>query len=91
MIEPQKRLAVITLNKAVDNLQSKYPGVAVEQIGKAIKINIPERYKIGHEAHFTQVTEKYLNYLKDGKLPEWEVPNMIAKYYTTTKGYEMSR
>ena len=25
-----------------------------------------------------------LQYLVDGKLPEWEVPNMTAKYYTTT-------
>jgi hypothetical protein len=24
-------------------------------------------------------------------LPAWEVPNMIAKYYTTTKALEMSR
>ena len=29
-------------------------------------------------------TEKYLGYLSAGKMPEWEVPNMIAKYYTTT-------
>ncbi|MCK5102340.1 MAG: Gfo/Idh/MocA family oxidoreductase [Cyclobacteriaceae bacterium] len=79
------------LNNAVDKLQSTYPGVVIEQSGNVIKINIPDKYKVGHEAHFTQVTEKYLNYLKEGKLPDWEVPNMIAKYYTTTKGYEMSR
>jgi len=79
------------LNAAIDNLQSTYPGVAVEQNGEVIKINIPDKYKVGHEAHFTQVTEKYLKYLKDGKLPDWEVPNMIAKYYTTTKAYELSR
>ena len=24
----------------------------------------------------------------DGKLPDWEVPNMIAKYYTTTKALD---
>jgi hypothetical protein len=49
------------------------------------KINIPEELHVGHEAHFGQVTEKFLGYLKKGKLPEWEVPNMIAKYYTTTE------
>jgi hypothetical protein len=27
----------------------------------------------------------------DGKLPEWEVPNMIAKYYTTTKALEIAK
>jgi len=76
---------------AIEGLQTSFPGLAVNQSGGNIIIDIPEKYKLGHEAHFTQVTEKYLKYLKAGKLPDWEVPNMIAKYYTTTKGYEMSR
>jgi hypothetical protein len=56
-----------------------------------IKIIIPNKYKVGHEAHFNQVATKYLNYLKAGKMPDWEVPNMLAKYYTSTKAYAMSR
>ncbi len=67
-------------------LQESYPGITMEAMGPGKwKINAPEQYHIGHEAHFAQVTEKYLRYLKDGKLPQWEVPNMIAKYYTTTE------
>jgi predicted dehydrogenase len=82
---------VASLNKAVEGLQARFPGITADiKAGEAI-INIPDKYKDGHEAHFTQVTEKFLEYLKAGKLPDWEVPNMIAKYYTTTKGYEMSR
>lgn len=82
---------VAALNKAVEGLQARFPGLSVDfRTGEAIII-VPDKYKDGHEAHFTQVTEKYLEYLKAGKLPDWEVPNMIAKYYTTTKGYEMSR
>lgn len=46
---------------------------------------IPDKYKVGHEAHFSQVTEKYIDYLLNGNMPEWEVPNMIVKYYTTTE------
>lgn len=79
------------LQTAVDGFQTNYPGIAIVKSDGKIIINIPAKYKNGHEAHFTQVTEKYLQYLKDGQLPEWEVPNMIAKYYTTTKAYEMSR
>jgi hypothetical protein len=45
---------------------------------------------VGHEAHFAQVTENYLKYLAAGQLPEWEVPNMVAKYYTTTEAYRLS-
>ena len=74
------------LAKAVDgDLQKKYPGISIEKLAQnKWKVNIPKQYHVGHEAHFGQVTEKYLRYLKEGKLPEWEVPNMIAKYYTTT-------
>ena len=67
-------------------LQRDYPGITMEKLSAGKwKINIPKKYHVGHEAHFAQVTEKYLRYLKDGKLPAWEVPNMIAKYYTTTE------
>jgi hypothetical protein len=29
--------------------------------------------------------------LTAGKLPAWEVPNMLAKYYVTTQGFRESR
>ncbi len=76
------------LIKAVnEELQAAYPGIKlVKQAEKIWMVEIPASYNVGHEAHFTQVTEKYLQYLKDGKLPEWEVPNMIVKYYITTEG-----
>jgi len=32
----------------------------------------------------SRTVRKYLEYLREGTLPKWEVPNMIAKYYTTT-------
>ena len=79
------------LKEAIAGLQDKYPGVAVGEFNGKTIIDIPEKYKVGHEAHFTQVLKKYLEYLKNGHMPEWEVPNMIAKYYTTTKAYELSR
>jgi predicted dehydrogenase len=67
-------------------------GLTIEKLNASTwKVNIPDNYKVGHEAHFGQVTEKFLKYLKDGKLPEWEVPNMIAKYYTTTSALKLAR
>lgn len=75
------------LYNAVQGLTSKYSGIELEKLSDTKwKLNIPEKFKVGHEAHFGQVTEKYLRYLIDGKLPDWEVPNMIVKYYTTTEG-----
>jgi predicted dehydrogenase len=72
------------------NLQKKYPGIALEKSDKGWHISIPDKYRVGHEAHFGQVAEKYLRFLVEGKLPDWEVPNMIAKYYTTTSAREIS-
>ncbi len=79
-----------TLQAALQQLEGKYPGLSLEKSKTGWKIVIPAKYKVGHEAHFAQVMERYLQYLKDGKLPEWEVPGMLAKYYTTTKALEMS-
>ena len=87
--------AIPELSKELENAVVKnvtYPGLTLEKVdGQTWKINIPDKYKVGHEAHFSQVTEEYLGYLKAGKLPEWEVPNMIVKYYTTTEALRMAR
>ncbi len=81
------------LNEAIENEISKeFSGTSVEKVADGMwKINVPDEFKIGHEAHFAQVTQNYLKYLEVGELPEWEVPNMITKYYTTIAGYEMAK
>lgn len=80
------------LEKALSSVTGKYPGISLSKISDSVwEVKIPDHYKVGHEAHFAQVTEKFLQYLKDGKLPDWEVPNMIAKYYTTTQALKLAR
>jgi predicted dehydrogenase len=81
-----------SLKKAVDALQGKFPGLRAEkQKGDSWHILIPEECHIGHEAHFRKVMEAYLQYLADGRLPAWEVPNMLTKYYITTRALELAR
>nr|WP_051360227.1 putative oxidoreductase C-terminal domain-containing protein [Adhaeribacter aquaticus] len=75
----------------LNQLAQKFPGVNLQKNAKGWEVIIPEQYKVGHEAHFGQVTEKYLEFLKAGKLPAWEVPNMIAKYFTTTTALEKAK
>ncbi len=78
-----------TLKQVLKSLQRDYPGVSADKMSDSEwKIVIPEILKIGHEAHFGQVTGNFLKYYKNGKLPEWEIPNMITKYYTTTQAYK---
>lgn len=79
------------LNEGVQELSTQYPGINLEKINaKTWKLHIPEKFKVGHERHFVQVTEKYLKFLVEQKLPEWEVPNMIVKYYTTTEAMRVA-
>jgi predicted dehydrogenase len=81
------------LRKAIDiDLQKKYPGITLEKISDTEwKVNIPDEYKVGHEAHFSQVTERFLEYLENGNMPAWEVPNMLAKYYVTTAALDLAK
>lgn len=82
---------VLALQTAIQDLQAKYPGIGVQSEGRAWRVTIPDKYDVGHEAHFSQVTENYLSYLRDGKLPTWEVPDMLTKYATLMQAYDMSR
>jgi predicted dehydrogenase len=72
-------------------LQGQWPGVAVDERHGEIHLSIPETFRVGHEAHFAEVTRNFLGYLRNpGTLPAWERPNMLAKYYVTTTGTELS-
>jgi len=80
-----------TLESYIRKLGSTYPGLSLITVKDGYRLEIPDKFRIGHEGHFGQVTEKFLEYLKKGKLPDWEVPNMIAKYYTTTAAFELAK
>jgi predicted dehydrogenase len=83
-IEPALKKAIVEANK-------QWPGVDVKRIATGWELVIPQGYYNGHEAHFGQVMEKYLGFLDAGKMPTWEVPNMIQKYRTIMEAYKMSR
>lgn len=80
-----------SLKTALPKIQQEFPGIDVKKVASGWEVVIPEKYKEGHESHFGRVAQKYLDYLKAGSLPGWEVPNMIAKYYTTTQALELAK
>ena len=82
--EKSLRAAIVEVSKA-------YPGIDAKAEGDHFVITVPDPYHNGHEAHFGQVTENFLEYARDGRLPAWEVPNMIVKYATIMQAYEMSK
>jgi predicted dehydrogenase len=80
------------VRRKVASLQSQWPGLAaVEEEEREVRIVIPETFRVGHEAHFGQVTNRFFEYLKTPQsMPAWERPNMLAKYYVSTRGVELA-
>ena len=79
------------VEKKVAALQAQYPGIGTARRGGEVLVTIPDSYRNGHEAHFAQVTSQFFEYLKKPEsFPAWENPNMLAKYYVSTKGTELS-
>ena len=76
---------------ALSVLRATYPGIDAQPAGDVWQVLVPESYHVGHEAHFGQVATQFLAYVEQGALPDWEVPNMIAKYATTTRALEVAR
>lgn len=79
------------LTAAIEEINKIYPGIGFIKHGAGYKITVPACYAVGHEAHFGQVAEKYLGYLKNRDMPAWEVPNMLVKYHTIMEAYQLSR
>lgn len=87
-----RREVQAALSQKIERLQASYPGITLEDQGAQMRITIPDRYRVGHEAHFAQVTNRFFEYLKaPHSMPAWEKPNMLAKYYVSTRGVELSR
>ncbi len=91
--DPASKAQILAAAQAkIASLKAEYPGVAVEDRGGELHVTIPDQFRVGHEAHFAQVTTHFLQYLRQhSALPTWERPNMLAKYYVTTTGTELAR
>ena len=77
------------VRQAFKALAARYPGISLEARDNGWHVVIPDSYRIGHEAHFAQVVRNYLDYLREGSLPEWETPCILTKYFLTTRAREI--
>ncbi len=83
-------ISISQLKEVLERLP--YDSLEIDVVdSKTLKINMPKKYRVSHEEHFGQVTAKFLEYMKDGKLPDWEIPGMVTKYYTTTTALKKAR
>jgi predicted dehydrogenase len=79
-----------TLEENFKKISARFSGVELYKTVNGWSVKLPENLVEGHEAHFARVTNNFLEYLKSKNMPAWEVPNMLAKYYTTTKALEIA-
>lgn len=79
------------LAEAMAKLADRWPGIALNERDGRWEVVIPDQYKAGHEAHFGQVTERFLSYLDGKPVPAWEVPNTLTKYRTLMDAWRLSR
>lgn len=81
------------LRKRVAELRPSYPGLSLrEDANHAIRIVIPSEDRTRDGDYFAQLIERFLGYVKNPKtMPRWETPNMISKYYVTTKAVDIAR
>jgi predicted dehydrogenase len=93
-VENIKGISFNEFNEKLQNVLETLPydNLNIEKVNNnTLKIDIPAEYRVGHEEHFGQVTAKFLEYLAAGELPDWEVPGMITKYYTTTSALKKAK
>jgi predicted dehydrogenase len=75
----------------IDELQKTYPGIGVKRSTNGWEVVVPAALQEGHEEHFARVMTTVGEFYRHTPLPSWEVPNMLAKYYTTARALELAK
>ena len=76
-----------SLKKAIAKLSSDYPGITLSEESGRTEIILPAELESKYDPTF----KVFLDYLVKRDMPDWEIPNTLAKYYITTTALEMAR
>lgn len=80
------------VHKRLEALAARWPGLQAREQEGRIWVEIPDALRTDHEAHFAQLVRHFLGYVSSpATLPVWEKPNMLVKYFVTTRGVELAR
>lgn len=86
--KPEFKLA---LNNWIEKVNQRYPGIQLKENNENWQIIIPDKLKLDHENQFSKVALQFMEYLRLGKIPDWEISFMLTKYYTTIQALEKAR
>jgi predicted dehydrogenase len=88
----QKQQVGAALKRRVALLAARWPGIELREESNRFHLLIPDKHRIGHEAHFALLTAKFFGYVHNpASMPAWETGFMLAKYYITTEGVALAR
>ena len=78
------------LAKALVAISAKIPGVGCAKTDEdgTWRVTYPPAYDNGHEAHFGQVVEMYLKWMRDGRQDPLYIDNMLVKYHTIVEAWK---
>ena len=73
------------LERSIAALAETYPGLRVESGRGESRITIPHALRIGHDAHFRELTKGFLSRIEKGEaITKAEAASLVSKYYVTT-------
>ena len=81
----------LALNNWIKKVGQEYPGIQLKENNENWQIIIPDKLKLDHENQFSKVALKFMEYLRLGKIPDWEISFMLTKYNTTIQALEKAR
>lgn len=79
------------LARAVNALQRMFPGVGYRRDGAALRISIPEPLRTGHEAHFGEVLNQFIDYIDSGEWPSNLGSDLVVKYTLLARARELAQ
>ncbi len=80
------------LQRRMNTLSPTFPNLSLRDNGQNMRVVIPPEDRDLRGSTFDQLVNRFLSYVQDpATLPAWEKPNMLAKYYVTTKAVELAR
>ena len=74
------------LERRIAELAETHPGLGLERGGGEWRIVIPDALRIGHDAHFRELTKELSlpQVERGGRTARRERANLLAKYFVTT-------
>lgn len=80
------------LKKAIEIIQQTTPSITFRHVEPdRYQVVVPDTVRKGHEDYFGMVADRFFSYLVDRNMPEWEIPNILTKYYITTTALGMAQ